>query len=274
MNPLAKRVVSGAIAGLLTLGTFLLYSNKGLIYLGVCFAAIGCAEFSSLIFRGEKKTLPLQIVFVIFSVTMLAITSLVEEPSLLIYSALLVIFLAGGVFLNRSEDIHNSARILSSGCLGLVYCGVFPGLTLKTLSLPKGGAWFLLILLVVFFGDTAAYFVGRQWGTTKLLPSLSPNKTIAGAWGGLIGSLLAASAMWYLNFRDQSPVLFLLICVIAGIVAQAGDLFESLLKRVADVKDSGHIMPGHGGVLDRIDGVLFAGPLLYIYAFYFTQTRL
>lgn len=150
--------------------------------------------------------------------------------------------------------------------IGAIYVGLLPGIAFRLLALPQGTAWFLCLLTVVFAGDTLAYLTGSLWGKTKLLPEISPNKSVEGALGGLMGSAIASTAFGLLYFGHYPLWKMILLGVVSGMAAQYGDLFESLIKRVADQKDSGNIMPGHGGVLDRIDGVLFAAPFVYFFA--------
>ena len=134
---------------------------------------------------------------------------------------------------------------------------------IKTLFLPQGSIWLLTLLLVVFAGDTFAYFGGKWLGHQKLMPSLSPQKTVAGSVLGLVGSGLAGLVIHF-TLLESYPLLFLIpASLLSGITAQSGDLFMSLVKRIADVKDSGNIMPGHGGLLDRADGVYFAAPIIF-----------
>jgi phosphatidate cytidylyltransferase len=117
-------------------------------------------------------------------------------------------------------------------------------------------------LLIVWLADSGAYFAGRRWGGTKLAPAVSPGKTWAGMWGGLaVCALLAVGvAAW-----QQLPVLPLLaVTLVAGGYSVVGDLTESLAKRFAGVKDSGSLIPGHGGVLDRFDSLLAAAPVLML----------
>jgi phosphatidate cytidylyltransferase len=132
----------------------------------------------------------------------------------------------------------------------------------RILEIPHGKVWFLTMLLIVFAGDTFAYLTGMMWGNKKILPKISPKKTIVGSIGGLVGSGVAG-ALSGLYFLTHVPLWgLILVSLLTGIVAQLGDLFESMLKRVANRKDSGSLMPGHGGVLDRLDGVLFGTPIL------------
>lgn len=123
----------------------------------------------------------------------------------------------------------------------------------------------IILLSLVWAGDTAAYFVGRAIGTHKLYPAVSPKKTIEGSVGGLVGSALITWGLTAAFYPSVGVLEALLLGVIVGVAAQAGDLTESLIKRSCGVKDSGTLLPGHGGMLDRVDGVLFAFPIFYVY---------
>ena len=143
---------------------------------------------------------------------------------------------------------------------------------LSSLVLIRNGAagipWIFLLLGVVFAGDVAAYYVGTYLGRHKLCPAISPGKTFEGAIGGLAGNLLIGS-LFKFYLLPQLPWLLSLLCFAClGLMAQAGDLFESELKRAGKVKDSGAILPGHGGILDRIDALLFAAPVAYVFKEY------
>lgn len=125
---------------------------------------------------------------------------------------------------------------------------------------PRGLAWILIVIVATWIGDTSAYLVGRAWGRRPLLPRVSPRKTVEGSLAGLAGSSLIG-ALGVVVFGLGLPVgIGLLVGLTVGAVGQVGDLAESMLKRQANVKDSGDLIPGHGGVLDRIDALLFALP--------------
>ncbi len=129
--------------------------------------------------------------------------------------------------------------------------------------LPLGRQWILFLLIVVFSGDAGAYYVGRALGKRKLCPGVSKGKTVAGAVGGLLANVVAAFLAWFLLLRSMEPWSLLFLAVVLGAVGQVGDLTESILKRGFGVKDSGSLLPGHGGVFDRVDAVLMAAPVLY-----------
>ena len=144
---------------------------------------------------------------------------------------------------------------------------VYPGALLAHAPLLRGSEqgleWIVLLLAVTFATDTAAYFVGRTAGKRPLAPAISPNKTWEGAIAGFVAATLAAFlAAWALGIDANVPAIVALGALM-GIVGQAGDLFESKLKRLAGVKESGGLLPGHGGILDRLDSIVFNLALVY-----------
>lgn len=129
-------------------------------------------------------------------------------------------------------------------------------------GLPQGTAWLLACLVVVYGSDTLAYFTGRRFGRRKMAPRISPGKTWAGLYGAVLGSFPIALALgWLLSLRGGQLLGWMLLAGAAVLMAVAGDLFESILKRHRQVKDSGRLFPGHGGLLDRTDSLLAALPL-------------
>ena len=136
---------------------------------------------------------------------------------------------------------------------------------------PSGRQWILLLLFVVFSCDTGAYYVGHRWGRHKLWPAVSPGKTIEGAIGGLLSSVAVSLVVGTMLSLDSATVGFLLaLGFVLALVGQVGDLMESMLKRVSQVKDAGGILPGHGGLLDRLDSLIFAFPVVYYGVVFFT----
>jgi phosphatidate cytidylyltransferase len=125
-----------------------------------------------------------------------------------------------------------------------------------------GHAWALFAVILIWAADTAAYFTGKNYGTTKLAPRISPNKTRAGAWGALAGAgALAFAGGWLFDRRGVALVAVAVLALVAVAASIVGDLFESLVKRQANVKDSGALFPGHGGLLDRLDSLFAAMPV-------------
>jgi len=141
------------------------------------------------------------------------------------------------------------------------------GVPLEVLGADRG--WILLLVLAVWSYDTGAYLVGRQIGRHKFLTHISPSKSVEGLIGGLVASTVVTAAM--LAALGEAPLGALILGPLTGLAAQAGDLAESMLKRAAGAKDSGTLIPGHGGVLDRIDSFLFAGPVVALYVLALTR---
>lgn len=176
-------------------------------------------------------------------------------PALL--AALMLYALSVQLGERRGRAMPNAAGTV----LGALYVGYFAAHLILLRRLPDGLALTLLVLAAVWVGDAAAYFVGRTVGRRKLLAEVSPRKTVEGAVGGLLAAAVGALAVgWAAGLPPEVAVLGGLVC---GLASQAGDLWESAIKREAGVKDSGNSLPGHGGFLDRFDGLLFAGVVGY-----------
>ncbi|MBI3750401.1 MAG: phosphatidate cytidylyltransferase, partial [Chloroflexi bacterium] len=124
-------------------------------------------------------------------------------------------------------------------------------------------AWVLILLLTVWTYDTAAYGVGRRFGQRHFIPHISPGKTVEGTVGGLVGAVLVCALL--VAAVGRPPVAGLVLGLVIALAAQVGDLAESMLKRAAGAKESGRLIPGHGGLLDRIDSFLFAAPVAYLF---------
>jgi phosphatidate cytidylyltransferase len=163
---------------------------------------------------------------------------------------------------------------ISGTLLGILYVALLSSYFLLLRDLPgrmggryRDGGWILLsVFIITWVYDTGAYGVGLLWGRHPLLPRVSPKKSIEGAVGGLLWGLLAALLLSRLFFPGLLSLNdFLVIALIVGIVGPLGDLAESLIKRDAQIKDTSGILPGHGGVLDRFDSLLFIVPVVYWY---------
>lgn len=174
-----------------------------------------------------------------------------------------------GVLTER--DFKKSLPSHAATLHGVVYVGVLCGflIGLKRLEPVELGSRFLTFFFVVIMaGDITAYFVGRAFGRHKLAPLVSPGKTIEGAAGNVFGSLIAAVAVDYWFFPALPLTHAVALALGMNIIGQLGDLYESLLKRGAGAKDAAAVLPGHGGLLDRLDSLLFNAPVLYYYARY------
>jgi len=173
------------------------------------------------------------------------------------------------LFLFRIRSIETAAQESAFALLAFLYVPfLLMHLVLLRLT-PFGIEWLFVIMLIVMTNDSAAYYTGSAFGKHRLYPLVSPKKSVEGAIGGLFGSLGGTLLAKFTFFPQLSFTDAVATAVVVGVVGQAGDLFESLLKRSFGVKDSGTIIPGHGGVLDRLDSILFAAPVTYYYVLFF-----
>ena len=148
---------------------------------------------------------------------------------------------------------------------GPFYLGALFGTIVRLFEHDNGGQWVVLLMIYAFGSDTAAYFVGRAFGKHKLYESVSPKKTVEGSLGGLLGALIGGLVAHFWFLPSLELVHAVVLSIVAAAAGQAGDLCESLLKRSVGVKDSGTMLPGHGGILDRVDALLFSAGVVFVY---------
>lgn len=207
---------------------------------------------------------------VVQAVAVTAVIALAGDDLRLVVAMLVGVPLFGMLMpLVRLGDIGTAGlRIMAGGAVPIYIGGSLGLLGRLRAASPDGAGWVLLVLMLGWFGDTGGYFFGRFLGKTKLYEAVSPKKTRAGLVGAVVGALAGAvlASLWYLP-RLALPHAVVL-GLVSGLLGQAGDLTESLLKRSTGVKDSGSLLPGHGGILDRIDAVLVLGPMVYLYTLF------
>lgn len=256
-----KRVLSGIIAVPLVVG-IVLYGSP-LLFFGFVsvLMLIACHEYFSMISEVGIEGFPIPSMILSFLLLLVFYTGGRFAPE---WGLVAVLSLFAAWFI-RERNLKIAIDQISFSLLGIVYVGGLSGYFLLLNGLDNGRRLILFLFLVIWAGDIAAYYIGRSRGKRPLAPRISPGKTWEGAFGGIAGNLSAAvlSQFWFL--QTLSLVHCLIAALICGIIGQFGDLAESLLKRSAGVKDSGTLIPGHGGVLDRVDSLLFAGPALYCY---------
>lgn len=170
------------------------------------------------------------------------------------------------LFLFNYRTIEAVARDCATILFGFLYLPLLLGHLALLRILPQGREWIFTVFLIVMLSDSIAYFVGTAIGKHRLYPAISPKKSVEGAIGGLIGGIAGALLAKFFWFSALSWGMAGGIGIILGASGQIGDLFESMLKRSYGVKDSGRIIPGHGGLLDRLDSLIFAFPPAYYLA--------
>lgn len=263
------------------------YGALGFDALFCAISIIGCLEFFNAV---KIVPAPQKIISIAFCASVVPLFVFCEMTGVGGYLPVLVLFAVYAIALvifslTAYEGCNLNTALLSIG--GVAYCGILSCVFSAINHLNKNSApLILLMFLIVMLTDSFAYVIGKifkRWLPKKLAPNVSPNKTIIGGVGGLIGGMVAGIVAYYLWYgmskvagdplvftagsSNMAVVAFLLIGFVGAIVGQGGDLFESYIKRRCDIKDSGKILPGHGGVLDRFDSMLFVGVLVLACSF-------
>ena len=257
-----KRWLTGIILSAILLGVIFYGSRELFLILVLAAGGLGTWECLHLFFPGNRGIEVLGLLLGLLLILLL--TREISIPAALLLSALSMLALSVLTFLYKGE--RKTLDRPSWFLLGVLYVAPLISTAYLIYKGAKGPLYICMTAAIVFAGDTLAYYCGRTWGKRPLAPLISPKKTWEGALGGLLGSLLAV-----LPFKPYVPEfslsILLLLAAGCGICAQVGDLAESCIKRSVGVKDSGKILPGHGGLLDRLDGFLFALPVFYGYLY-------
>jgi phosphatidate cytidylyltransferase len=212
----------------------------------------------------EQKHIPLVLILGIFPLAAASLWGSGTVTSSLFLALLILIIVTVVAY----PSLDNGLLFISRLWFGIFYVGFCSAHLILLRSLPQGIYWLLVLTAITVSSDTGAYYVGRSLGKTKLYPALSPGKTRAGAVGGIIGGMLGGLVVAAIFFEGANLVMVALLSLVLSAIGIVGDLLESLIKRVSVVKDSGQILPGHGGLLDRCDSLLLTAPVLYYVLFW------
>jgi phosphatidate cytidylyltransferase len=226
--------------------------------------AVGMMEYYTLVL--PKETWVLRATGLAFSVAL--VISLRPNGVTLVPFLLFSAFVASAAICLLRFPSPSVPEMLYKQMAGLIYIPFLLGHLILIRESSSGVSWIFFLLAVVFAGDTAAYYVGHALGRHKLAPKISPGKTVEGALGGLAANLVIGIVSKIFWFPEFGWFHWIALVLVMGISGQVGDLVESMLKRSVDIKDSGGIFPGHGGILDRIDALFFAAPVLYYFKTY------
>lgn len=228
---------------------------------GVC-ATIGAHELFAMTMPGHRA---LQAWGVIASTVVLGLVTFTAQSSWLLGAMAMIVIVSMLVTLARAEPMESAAQRMAWLIAGPMYVGGLFGLLCNLFLREHGGGWVLLSMMFSWFSDTGGYFAGRAFGKHPLHPVVSPKKTIEGSFGGLAGSLVGVLTACFGYLRELPLGHGIVLALFAGALGQTGDLCESLIKRSVGVKDSGSIVPGHGGILDRADALLFTSAATWVY---------
>jgi phosphatidate cytidylyltransferase len=258
--------IATAVVGLPLVGVFVFWhDSRGFGGLCLVATALALVEYTGLAARGCSLAERAGTMLVGCGLFLALVLRPVSAGVWLLASVIAM----GLLFLPRATEPAAAWSRLAGATFGVFYVGgLFAALPI--LHAAYGPAWAALPIAISFGNDTGAYFAGRAFGRHKLAPAISPGKTVEGAVGGLAANLMVVFAARGLFMSDLTLRDCAMLAVPTAIIGPAGDLVESLLKRAAGAKDSGRLLPGHGGILDRVDALLFVGAYVCLYA---TQLR-
>lgn len=260
-----KRWITGLTALPMLVGIVYLGGMAFSIFIGIV-SIVALWEYYRIVLNPDQKPF----------ITPITITGFFTAP-LIIYAAhihhvhlilglitanlIITAFTAIVLFKNNTDILQDVFK----QALGIVYAPLLLTNIILIRNSPDGITWIFFLFCLVFAADIGALYAGTFFGKHKLCPAVSPGKTIEGALGGLVLTTIVGLAFQSFFLPDIATLVTFCLCLCVGIIGPIGDLFESILKRVGNIKDSGSILPGHGGILDRIDAILFVLPVLYLF---------
>lgn len=259
-----QRIITGVIAGAIFLGLLVLNNP---IYFEILVALLVVVAMQELFKMAKLHLLSFEGILATMAALSLALPvgqhffGLNLDGGVMLFTLFLFAMLTGMVFSKGSYSFENAAfPFLSAFYIGMGFQNLIA-------ARKSGIAVVFLALFIVWATDIGAYFIGKSFGKNKLIPSVSPNKTIEGSLGGIVCAVVVSIIMYFLYSKELHQIGYLkltIFAIIFSIVGQLGDLVESSIKRHYGVKDSGKILPGHGGILDRFDSLIFVFPFMHL----------
>ncbi len=258
-----QRIITGVLAGAIFLALLVL----GKVYFDIFIALLIIIAMQELFKMAKLQLLSFEGILATLAALSLALPvgekwfGLSLDGGLMLFTVFLFIILTGMLFSNGKYSFEDVAFPFLSA--------FYVGIGFKNLLAARnaGLALVFLALFIVWSTDIGAYFIGKTFGKRKLLPSVSPNKTVEGSIGGIVSAVIVALIVYFL-YKSELPQIgyfkLILFTIIFSIVGQIGDLVESSIKRHFGVKDSGKLLPGHGGILDRFDNLIFVFPIMHL----------
>ncbi|QTA88957.1 phosphatidate cytidylyltransferase [Desulfonema magnum] len=249
---------------------FLIY--KGGIFFAMLIGVvclIGLCEYFRIVFNPKSKTISgLILVLAVFLGPLIIWAAYRNAYDLILGVVALNLILSALFSLSQFKSDPFILENVAKQVQGMTYIPLLLSFLVLIRNGTDGMTWIFFLLCIVFAGDIGAFYTGRRWGNHKLCPSVSPGKTIEGSLGGLVSNVGIGGIFKVFFLSSLSWGTSILFFLLVGAAGQVGDLFESEFKRFSGVKDSGVILPGHGGILDRIDALLFAAPVAYLFKEY------
>ncbi len=257
-----QRWITAAVAVPVIL-VVIIYGNEAVFALFITvLALIGLAEYNKMALPAEKKSEKLQVLAAGFLIMASAYAGGIDLLIALVTLTVIGVFAAYLLQLRKSpESLDSPVKVV----FGALYIALMMSYFILLRAEEQGRTWIFFLIVLAFANDVSAFYVGRTWGRRKLSPHVSAGKTVEGSIGGIAGAMIVCVAFCFLFLKDVPLYHAAVIGFFGSILGQMGDLCESIVKRVSMVKDSGSVLPGHGGVLDRLDAFLFIAPFVYYY---------
>ena len=273
-----ERAIAAFFALLLVLPLLFYGGVLGILILTGVACVIGTGELWNMF--SNERSLPRTVLFVLYSVYLtvfgvLTIDALNGVPLQFVSIDLMVVLVPSVFVLWLSAlflipDNKEGMTFAGNATFGLIYLPVLLSTFVELRAINDDGLlWVVLAMILTWSADTGAYFAGRSFGKNKLFPRVSPKKTIEGVYGGVMLAIVVAVAYTSTWLPNVDIVSAGLMGAVLAVLSVVGDLVESMMKRAFGVKDSGKLMPGHGGIIDRLDSLLFTFPVMLIYVTYF-----
>ena len=268
MTPHLKRWITGAIAVPLLFGIIAYGSENAFAVLIIAVSLAGMLEYNRMAFGERISREKVQTTAIALVILLTAVSGDFRLLAAVLSLGVMAVMM---LYLPRMRDKEPDMVPVARMVLGIMYVPLLMSHFILIRKTDEGVLWVFFILVLAFSGDIAAYYAGKGWGRRKLFPSVSPRKTVEGIVGLVMGSI-AGCLLFRQLFLPQLPVWHAAVLGLAGsVMGQLGDLCESALKRAAGVKDSGALLPGHGGILDRLDCLVFIAPFVYYYRVFVIQ---
>ncbi|MBN1828371.1 MAG: phosphatidate cytidylyltransferase [Deltaproteobacteria bacterium] len=261
-SPHAKRWITAIIALPLLVVLITFGSLTVLSAVVALISLIGLYEYHAMLLPGETRPALIEALLAAPIITFAAALGGLPLMTAVLVFTVMALFI---LFMQRLRKAQDDLQRFFTAVFGIIYIPFFLAFLLLLRRYDQGVMWVFYVIIITFAGDVAGFYIGRTWGKRKLVPEISAGKTQEGALGSMAGAVAASVAFTMLFLREIPPIQAIFMGFLANVMGQLGDLCESSIKRLSKVKDSGFILPGHGGLMDRLDSLLFIIPFVYLY---------
>jgi phosphatidate cytidylyltransferase len=266
VNPYVKRWLTGLVLAAVIFVIIVFGSPSALAAVIALFAVGGIWEYNNIVL-GKKGFLKEKIEGIVFA-ALIPFIMLWGSSQLVLAVLACCVLITFIVFLSSAKETSFDVITVAKVIFGLLYIPFLISHFILLRCLDKGVLWVLFVLVLAFVGDITALYIGKYFGRHKLIPLVSPGKTVEGTIGLILGSTAACMAFGYFFFTEVPLAQIAIVAFIGSIIGQLGDLSESAIKRNYGLKDASSLLPGHGGLLDRMDCLIFIAPFVYYYRIY------